>query len=170
MSSEDLEYIESVGAPVLESQQFKQSLEQRHHFNCSVGLHMLHTAYWAYRVCRWLNMIGVETATNELILSCLCHDLGIVGNRYNKYKSGRECCWQHPIDSLEVAEELLGGLTEREKSVIAHHMWPCTLTPSKYREGTILMLVDKYCAITEGLGIFNRTRVMKRAYQTGLSI
>ncbi len=49
------------------------------------------------------------------------------------------------------------GITKKEQSIIASHMWPLTFrhVPS-CREAVIVCLADKYCAIVESM--FQRTR------------
>ena len=40
-------------------------------------------------------------------------------------------------------------LNDTEKDMILRHMWPVTLRMPKTKEGFLLTLVDKYCAIIE---------------------
>ena len=40
-------------------------------------------------------------------------------------------------------------LNEMEKDMILHHMWPVTIIPPKTKEGFLLTLIDKYCAMIE---------------------
>ena len=83
-----------------------------------------------------------------MIRGALCHDLGILG-RYDKFANNFVCCYRHPKDSVDAAKELLGGLTDIEKDVIAHHMWPVTPVPPHHREAYIVTLADKICAVRE---------------------
>lgn len=159
MNMEEVNYIEALGKNILKSKAYQDALKQKHHFRCTVGVHMMDTAYYSYKLCKILNKLGIKTDTDELIIACLCHDLGIVGNRYNKYKSGPECCRMHPLDSIPIADSITGGLTDKEINIIKRHMWPVTVIPPKCKEGFILTIVDKYCAICESTGIINRDRV-----------
>ena len=44
------------------------------------------------------------------------------------------------------------SLTDKEKDIIAHHMWPLNLTKvPRSREALLVCLVDKYCSTVETL-------------------
>ncbi|MDO4617792.1 MAG: HD domain-containing protein [Lachnospiraceae bacterium] len=159
-SREKLEYVKTVGAEVIASPEFQAAYQQPHHFKGTVGTHMINTAYYSYCLCKLLNRFGVKTKTDELIIACLCHDLGIVGNRHHKYTTGSECCMQHPVDSIPIAERLMGTLTPRQENTILMHMWPLAPSHPQYREGVILSLIDKYCSVLESSGLLKPAAVM----------
>ena len=152
-SKDNLEYVKKVGEKVINSEEFQKACRQKHHNNGNVGAHMIDTAYYSYMLCQKLNHIGIHTQTEELILACLCHDLGIVDNRHVKYQTGLECIHQHPLDSIPIAEELLGELSPCLEDTIRTHMWPLAVNAPRYREGVILSIIDKYCCVLETAGI-----------------
>lgn len=44
------------------------------------------------------------------------------------------------------------ALTDKERDIIAHHMWPLNLTKlPRCREALLVCLVDKYCSTVETL-------------------
>ena len=47
------------------------------------------------------------------------------------------------------------SLDKKERDVIVKHMWPLTLSPPKYAESYIVVLVDKFFCISEA---FSRNR------------
>ncbi len=159
-SKEYLEYVKTVGADVLSSEEFKQAFHQQHHFRGNVGSHMINTAYYSYYLCKLLNKVGIETKTDELIISCLCHDLGIVGNRHHKYVTGPECLMSHPVDSIPIAHRLTGSLTPEQEDTIRSHMWPLASTRPHSKEGFILTIIDKYCSLLESSGLLKPAAVM----------
>ncbi len=159
-SKEKLEYVKTVGADVIASSEFQAAYQQAHHFKGNVGSHMINTAYYSYCLCGFLNKLGIQTNTDELIISCLCHDLGIVGNRHNKYTTGPECIRMHPVDSVPIAKRLMGDLTPCQENTILMHMWPLAPSHPRYREGVILSIIDKYCGILESSGLLKPAAVM----------
>ncbi|MCQ2509254.1 MAG: HD domain-containing protein [Lachnospiraceae bacterium] len=155
-----LEHVKNIGAVIINSPEYKEAAKQPHHFRGNVAAHMINTAYYSYCICGFLNKLGIRTCTDELIISCLCHDLGIVGNRRNKYVTGPDCIKNHPIDSIPIAERLMGSLTPRQENSILMHMWPLAPSHPRYREGVILSLVDKYCSVLESSGLLKPTAVL----------
>ena len=57
------------------------------------------------------------------------------------------------VDKLQAYDSLIDEkeqkLNEIEKDMILHHMWPVTIIPPKTKEGFLLTLIDKYCAMIE---------------------
>ena len=45
-------------------------------------------------------------------------------------------------------------ITEKEGDMIAKHMFPLTVTPPKYKETFVIVLVDKFCSFNEVLDDF----------------
>ncbi len=140
--------VRTYGAEILDSPEFERAMAQKHHHVTTVGNHSLGVAYASVRICRFLNAMHIKTDTESVIRGALCHDLGIVG-RYEKFSNNLVCWQRHPKESCEVARKLLGGLNKREKDIISHHMWPTTPIPPHCREGYVIMLADKYCAVRE---------------------
>ena len=65
-------------------------------------------------------------------------------NRVNK----KMHAFTHGEIALNNANKLF-KLNDTEKDMILRHMWPVTLRMPKTKEGFLLTLVDKYCAIIE---------------------
>ncbi|MDO4491543.1 MAG: HD domain-containing protein [Lachnospiraceae bacterium] len=159
-SRKDLEHIKEVGAAIIASPEFEAARNQIHHLRGNVAAHMINTAYYSVCLCKLLNKIGISTNTDDLIISCLCHDLGIVNRRNNKYVTDPDCIKNHPIESVPIAERLLGSLTSCQKDTIRTHMWPLSSSRPRYREGMILTIIDKYCSILESSGLLKPAAVL----------
>jgi len=143
---EDIEKeIRTVGHEILLSEWFSKGFEQSHHFRSNVSDHSLHVTKTALRLAGMFRSVDRES----LIKACLCHDIGLIGNREYVYTSGRMCITQHPIDSEERAREILGDLTDIEEDVILHHMYPLVLKMPRTKEGALICIADKYCALYE---------------------
>lgn len=145
-----MQLVRSYGEEILASPEFRQALQQKHHHVTTVGDHSLGVAYTSVKICRFLNAMHLKTDTRAMVRGALCHDLGIVG-RYEKFKNNLVCWQRHPIESVEVAGNLLGDLTRREEDIICHHMWPTTPAAPHCREGYVIVVADKYCSIKEVL-------------------
>ena len=57
--------------------------------------------------------------------------------------------YKHPKYAAINAKELYPALTDKERDIIRHHMWPLTLALPNSREGFVVSLSDKYCATRE---------------------
>ena len=56
--------------------------------------------------------------------------------------------FHHPSTALKRASEDF-RLSELERDIILHHMFPLTLFPPRSREAMIVCVVDKWCGIYE---------------------
>ena len=140
--------VNRIGKKILGTESFEQAFTQTHHDKTTVGAHSLEVACTALAISRKLEGLKISINEEQMIRGALCHDLGILG-RYDKFANNFVCCYRHPKDSVDAAKELLGGLTDIEKDVIAHHMWPVTPVPPHHREAYIVTLADKICAVRE---------------------
>ena len=143
-----MKLVRTYGAEILDSPEFQRAMEQKHHHVTTVGNHSLGVAYTSVKICRFLNAMHIKTDTESIVRGALCHDLGIVG-RYEKFSNNLVCWQRHPKESYKVARKLLGDLNKCEKDIICHHMWPTTPMPPRCREGYVIVLADKYCAVRE---------------------
>ncbi len=145
------EMVKEIGHQVLISPYFLEADKQTHHNVTTVARHSFRVACICFCICTFLyKVFNIRTNWKILIICALLHDLGIIG-RYSKYMNNAQCCSQHPIDSLGVAEKILGPLGDIEIDIISHHMWPMTVIPPHTIEGFIITIADKYSAITDYL-------------------
>ncbi|SDZ99736.1 uncharacterized protein SAMN02745687_01369 [Lachnospiraceae bacterium NK3A20] len=155
------------GMNIMNSDEFRNAFQQVHHNVTTVGDHSLNVAVSALCICAFLSKLHINTKQKELTQAALCHDLGILG-RYEKFENNRVCCRQHPVDSVDVAKKLVPDMDERTQKMIRTHMWPATpLNIPTSREGLIISLADKYCAIREVTtrrpGGYHAEHIMMRA-------
>ena len=145
-SKEDLEKeIRNVGGDILNSEMFLRGFCQSHHFRSNVSDHELHVTKTSLRIAGLF-----ATADREaLIRACLCHDMGLIGQRKVVYTTGRMCITQHPLDSATRAEDILGSISDKERDIIEHHMFPLVLNRPDSKEAVIICIADKLCALYE---------------------
>lgn len=151
MNEEIRRLLEEYGEEILESEEFQKAYRQKHHKIMTVADHSLGVAIISLRICRLLEKMHINVHEKELIISALCHDLGILG-RDEKYKNDLECCSRHPKDSIDIVRILTGEENRRVEDSIRRHMWPLTPRPPKYREGFILTAADKISSTMERMG------------------
>ncbi len=149
------EKVREIGQTVIDSPFFRAADTQAHHRITTVARHSFRVACICFCICTVLYKIfKIRTNWQVLIICALLHDLGIMG-RYAKYKNNSECCAKHPVDSLKVAESIIGPLGDLENDIIGHHMWPMTNEAPHTIEGFIITIADKYSAVTD---LFERNR------------
>ena len=113
-----------------------------HHRNFTRLQHCLHVSYLSYLICRKMNLDCQSAARGGLL-----HDFYFYDSHEVKPDRGNHY-FCHPSIALENAAQLF-TLNEVEKDIILKHMWPVTISPPKYRESYVVMMMDKYCAAGE---------------------
>lgn len=143
---ERIEMLHTLGAPVYDSEIFQQAYGQNHHKHTTVAQHSECVAAMCLHLADHLGM----TIDEELVvLGALSHDLGIVG-RHDKFKSEMETYLKHSHDSAEIAKELFGEkYNDTMEDMIRYHMWPLSDQAPQTKEGFLIVLADKICAIQE---------------------
>ncbi len=150
MDEQIINIILKYGSEIISSAQFRQTFDQTHHLNTTVGDHTLGVAYEAVKLCLvrgWTD----ESSLKNVVIASLCHDLGIIG-RKEKYRNDAECYVKHPGDSVPIYMSVTGEKNDRVIDSIEKHMFPVKPGLPRYREGWILTLADKISSVKEKLG------------------
>ncbi len=143
------EELERYGSEILQSEEMQQAFRQRHHTLSTVGAHTMRVAATSLAICYALKKLKIKTDIPAVVKGSLCHDLGILG-RNEKFHSSGECSRQHPVDSVEIARQLTGELSDKTQDIIAHHMWPVGKSkPPRSLEAAIVSAADKIAAVTD---------------------
>ncbi len=123
-----------------------QSMEQfRHHKNTSCLEHSLNVSYISFVLCKALRWDYKSAARGGLL-----HDMFLYDWRTTTLNEGRHG-FVHPKIALDNVS-VIADTNNVEKDIILKHMFPLTWRPPAYRESLLVCLVDKYCALQEGLG------------------
>lgn len=148
--------IEMAGGDILNSDVFRRVAGQRHHIFSTVGYHSIHVA----RVMMIFSLF-FSMDTRRVIRACLWHDVGIYNRKSFSHNMGTE----HPKRSLDIADRY-DELDDTQKDMIGHHMWPMCAHRPETKEGFLITVADKWCAVTEFLGIRHRriVRLINREY------
>lgn len=102
--------------------------------------HSVNVSYYSYRLCKKWGLDYRAAARGGLL-----HDLFFFD--WRQLPAGSSHIKFHPLEALRNAERLT-GLTDRERDIIAKHMWPCG-GRARFRETLVVSLVDKLSALTE---------------------
>ena len=137
------------GNDILNSDEMRHAFRQTHHTLSTVGDHTLRVARKSLNICYALRRMHIPTDIPAVVTGSLCHDLGILG-RDEKYGSMKECSIRHPVDSLEVANKLVGDLPDKTTDIISRHMWPVgKCKPPNSLEAVIVSAADKIATVED---------------------
>ncbi|MDR0690469.1 MAG: HD domain-containing protein [Streptococcaceae bacterium] len=140
---EDKEYMSHVQE--LLKAQIVQNLENFVHHHYSNRLkHSLNVSYTSFKIAKKLNANARSVARAGLL-----HDLFFYNRRELKNED-KGHAYTHARIAVYNAEQIT-ELSDLEKDIILKHMWGATLAFPRYKESYIVTLVDKYCAIKEGI-------------------
>ena len=144
MNQEIKDIIVKYGSHIICSETFLGAFKQTHHYRTTVGDHTLGVTVEAVKFCLRHEITEDSTLAN-VVTSCLCHDLGILG-RDRKFQNNMETLIQHPGHSAQAYMDVTGENNERVLDAIRSHMFPLKLQMPKHKEGWILTLADKISA------------------------
>ncbi len=123
---------------VLKMKEFTQ------HGNTSTFQHCVNVSYYNWKLCRFFRLDARAGARAGLL-----HDLFLYDWHTHTRDTGDHFHGMtHPKAALRNACRYF-ELNSREKDIILKHMFPLTLTPPKYGETVVIILVDKYCGLIE---------------------
>jgi len=158
-SSDDMEYLDCI-RDLIGHQTVRSMKNYIQHGDVDCLGHSLYVSYCSYLVCRRLGLDYRSAARGGLL-----HDFFLYDWHVEKPYRGLHGL-EHPRIALQNANQYF-RMNEMEKDIICKHMWPLTITPPKYMETLIVIVVDKYCAFMETFNLGERDNV--RRLQTLLS-
>ena len=104
--------------------------------------HSVNVSYYSYLWSKKLKFDFRSAARAGLM-----HDMYFYDWRRPSSLRGYHPLW-HALVACDNAKKRF-GVNDIESDAIKKHMWPCIITPPKYKEGYIVSLADKYCAVLE---------------------
>ena len=128
-----------------------------HHKDITCLEHSIDVSYKSFLVCKRLGLDHKSAARGALL-----HDLFLYDWHTPKAEISRKGLhgFTHPYTALKNATKHF-SLNNLEKDIIVKHMWPLTIKLPKYKESFIVMMVDKYCAISESINFRRKTDIDK---------
>lgn len=143
--------IECHAKDILQSRNSNRSDAFLQHGGISVRSHCLSVAECSLLIEEKLNRLGIRCQERDLVRGALLHDYFLYD--WHGTPSGdhrRLHGFFHPGVALRNASREY-ALSERERDIIAKHMWPLTFWPPLCREAWIVTAADKYCSLRETL-------------------
>ncbi|MBO1307583.1 HD domain-containing protein [Enterococcus sp. 669A] len=144
---DDKEYMSYV-EDLLATEEVQKLANYIQHMNSTRLEHSISVSYNSYKIAKRLNGDARATARAGLL-----HDLFYYDWHTTKFDEGSHA-YMHPRIAVKNAEKIT-ELSALERDIIIKHMWGATITPPRYKEGYIVTMVDKYCAIKEAAAPFS---------------
>lgn len=143
-NDDELIYFKAVLNEFINSPAVQQMQDYTQHGHTSCLDHSLLVAYYSYYVAKRLHL---STDYKSIIRGALLHDFFLYDWHEKGERKGLHG-FTHPKVALSNAEKHF-SLNDREREIIAKHMWPLTLRLPHYKETYIVSFADKYCSIIE---------------------
>ncbi len=131
---------------IIDSCELRQLKDITHHICTTRFQHCINVSYYSYLICRKLRLDARSAARAGLL-----HDLFYYNRKaYNasRIKGQLSHSNMHSLLAAENASRRF-NISDLERDIIEKHMWPATKQLPKYKEGYVIVLVDKYCALLE---------------------
>ncbi|MBQ9743865.1 MAG: HD domain-containing protein [Clostridia bacterium] len=141
MDKEFISYIREITS----SKEFQRMKKHKHHINGTVYGHSVKVAYLCYRHHK---RYGLKMDIKELIIGALLHDYYLY-NLHGVGEKHRFHWFKHPKCALKNALKKYPDLTDMQRDMIKHHMFPLTPIPPKTKAGWLICFYDKVAAISD---------------------
>lgn len=140
-----------------------QMKNYRQHFNVNCYDHCYDVARTMYKITKKFNLDYVSATRASMLHDLFLYDWHVRKGRKNFH------ALRHGKIACQNASKLF-ELNDKEKDMIASHMWPSTIIPPKSKEGFILTAVDKYCTVKESMNYIISVASNKKILRYGIFI
>lgn len=137
-----------IARPTLHAARMDEMQAYVQHGDTSTYAHCVAVAFYSLALARALHMRCDE---ESLVRGALLHDYFLYDWHDHDAAPDSWHGFTHPRHALENAERDF-SLTDVERDVIAHHMFPLVPIPPHTREGLVVSIVDKACSTYEVFG------------------
>lgn len=135
------------GAEILRSEGMRAGKQFIQHGDVSVYEHCINVAFFSLYLAKRFRL---SVDRQSLVRGALLHDYFLYDWHEND-PSHRLHGFHHARRALENACRDF-PLNQREKDIIAKHMFPLNLRPPRYKESALVCAADKCCALLETFG------------------
>jgi uncharacterized protein len=157
--SDNNEEFQMIIKELINNKTVQEMKKYRQHYETNCFDHCYMAAYYCYLICKKYNLDYIS-ATRAAML----HDLFLYDWRKKQPDRPGLHAFTHGKTACENACKIF-DLNEKEKDIIIKHMWPVTILFPKSTEGFILTLVDKYCALSETIDVFESKLFTKKFFR-----
>lgn len=140
---------------IVRSEEFRQMKRYRHHIKSNARDHSIKVAYLCYR---YHKKHSPDIDLGEFVRGALLHDYYLY-DWHDHTPDTRYHGFAHPRRALNNALRRYPDLTDAQKDMILHHMFPLTPVPPRTRQGWLLWFYDKVAAVSD----YTRGRRKKRS-------
>lgn len=134
--------VEYYGDDILQSERFQSSSKNMQHGDVSVKDHSISVTCLCVYLAR---LTHLKYDYQALVRGALLHDYFL----YDWHEPGNKLHgYRHADKALQNAAEDF-SLSPTEAYMISRHMFPLNIRPPRSREGVVLCIADKVCAVKE---------------------
>ena len=108
-----------------------------------------HGAAVAYLSLALVRRLGLRCDESALVRGALLHDYYLYDWHDHDAAPDAWHGFTHPRHALRNAERDFPDLTDLERDIISHHMFPLVPSPPRHVEALVVSLVDKACSTVE---------------------
>lgn len=157
MSINDNQEFHSIIDDIINNETVLEMKKFRQHCDTNCFDHCYRASYQSYSICKKLGWDYKSAARGAML-----HDLFLYDWREKSDRKGLHA-FTHPKTASDNASKLF-DLSEKEKNIIECHMWPLTIKDiPRSKEGMLLTVVDKYCAVIES-GKYAKENLVNSTY------
>ena len=131
--------------PIVKHYNYKSMKKIMHHKKTSAYRHSLKVAYLSYL---FVKKHKCNIDLDKLIKGALLHDYYLydwhIKEKFHKYHG-----YKHPKIAYNNAIKDFSDISNLEKDIILHHMFPLTIKPPKSKEAWIVCYCDKKATISD---------------------
>lgn len=141
----DQEYYQII-KEVLEHEEFQKRKEYQHHGNINVFDHSLKVSYLAYKLSKKISIIDSESVA----IGGLLHDFYYEPWQIKKEKKPflKKHGFVHASEALQNSKNYFPNLMNKKiENIIERHMFPLNRIPPRYKEGWLIVLIDKWVSM-----------------------
>ena len=135
-----------IAGPVVRTAEFRQMAAFTQHGDTSTMEHCEAVAYFSLAFARAMRLRLDE---RSLVRGALLHDYFLYDWHDHQAAPDNWHGFTHPRHALRNAERDFPDLTNLERDIIAHHMFPLVPSPPRHREALVVSLADKICSTVE---------------------
>lgn len=139
-----IEYCAAV-EDLLRHEKVKEMKNYPHHGKIDTHFHSVYVSFHVFKISKAL---GLDF--RSITRAALLHDFYLYDWHTTKHEEMH--AWYHPKEAVKNAEKYFGELSDMQKEMILHHMWPLAKTPRTIG-GAILTMCDKHCANMDLAGL-----------------